>query len=480
MGLWKMAGNTQDKVVRDQMLRGMKNGETLTESLAGRGTGSIFFKKVGATVTAYYRWNLNKVPGQLSIGQYASTPPGMRLTDIRDEAKRLAQILKEHGNPKEYLARQKAEKEAQLQAEAMASDARSKLGTFKDLLDDYVADMSERGRVKTDQVARMFQMHIHNHFPTLASKLAKEITEEDIYDVVTAVMKRSPANRGKGRTTKAPKTSMRSTADTLHTYLCAAFENAKTSQHSLKRKRKLSKKFDIVYNVAAAIGSLDDVYEGNTESLEQHELGELLRYLDTLPERHRAIALAPIYFGGQRLIMMTALEWRHIDDQGFFIFDKKGKRTKPLPHFLPWTEKTREIMAPLLQLQTCEAGPFAIADKNLITSNAASKFYSHAGKELSKAGKTMKFTWENVRVSAETLMAGIGIGPDVRAHLLSHGRSGVQSKHYDRNTYLKEKTDALLRWGEYLDDLKAGKIREGIRIFNIKELRDGADADVSD
>lgn len=477
-----MAGNTQDKVVRDQMLRGMKDGETLTESLAGRGTGSIFFKKVGATVTAYYRWNLNRQPGQISIGKYASTvnSTGMRLTDIRDEAKRLAQILKAHGNPKEYLSRQKAEKEAQLQAEAMASDARSKLGTFKDLLDDYLADMSERGRVKTDQVARMFQMHIHDHFPTLASKLAKEITEEDIYDVVTAVMKRAPANRGNGRTTKAPKTSMRSTADTLHTYLCAAFENAKTSAHSLKRKRKPSKKFDIVYNVAAAIGTLDDVYEGNTESLEQHELGELLRYLDTLPERHRAIALAPIYFGGQRLIMMTALEWKHIDDQGFFIFDKKGKRTKPLPHFLPWTEKTREIMSPLLQLQTCKDGPFAIADKNLITSNAASKFYSNAGKELSKAGKTMKFSWENVRVSAETLMAGIGIGPDVRAHLLSHGRSGIQSKHYDRNTYLQEKTDALLRWGEYLDELKAGKIRDGIRIFNIKELREGADADAKD
>lgn len=50
-----MAGNSQDKRVNDQRLRGLSDGGTLTESMLGRGTGSILFKKVGAVTTAYYR-----------------------------------------------------------------------------------------------------------------------------------------------------------------------------------------------------------------------------------------------------------------------------------------------------------------------------------------------------------------------------------------------------------------------------------------
>lgn len=479
-----MAGNTQDKRVNDQKLRGLKDGGTLTESLPGRGTGSILFKKIGAVTTAYYRWNLNKKPGQLSIGQYASTPSstGLKLAEIREEAARLAKILREHGNPKEYLARQEAEQEA----EAKAAEAESNFGTFKNLLDDYSADLLARKRVKAKEVARMFEMHVIEPFPLLAAKPARDITAEDIASILRRVLNSKPRSRGINNTTPAPATSMRSTTDTLHTYLSAAFELAKTDIASIESTIEDKKRYGIVFNVAAAVGGLRDVYLGDTESLEQHELGELLRYLDKLPERQRAIALAPIYLGGQRLKMLTSLEWKRTYQDGFMLIDKKGSK-KPRKHFLPLTRRVKEVMEPLLEMQICEFGPFSITE-NPVGSDYVSKFYSDAGKALSDAGLTRYFSWKNVRVSAETMLAGLGVTEEVRSHLLSHGRTGVQAKHYDRNSYLIEKTAALDLWGEYLDDLRVGKVRKDMIILSFSDIRstpnypadDGAAIDLDD
>lgn len=103
-----MAGNTSDKTVNDQRLRGLGDGEILTESILGRGNGSILFKKVGAVVTAYYRWTIDKKPGQLKIGAYALTKrsPGLNLQEIRDRAGDHVKVLKAYGNPKVYYASQ--------------------------------------------------------------------------------------------------------------------------------------------------------------------------------------------------------------------------------------------------------------------------------------------------------------------------------------------------------------------------------------
>ncbi|MDM8347692.1 hypothetical protein P8H27_02125 [Pseudomonas sp. sp1636] len=469
-----MAGNTQDKRVNDQQLRGLKDGGTLTYSLAGRGNGSILFKKTGSVISAYYRWNLNKKPGQLKIGHYSSTPPGMKLSDIRTEAGKLAKILKDHGNPKEYLASQASAAESKRIAEAKTAEAVSQLGTFKDLLDHYSADLLARGRVKAGQIARMFEMHVIEPFPELVAKPARYITDEDINSILDNVRASKPRNRGRNRSTKAPVTSMASTENTLHTYLRAAFESGISSRFSRNRKRQTvaPKRFGITINVAAAVGKMDDVYEGSTETLNQHEIGALLRHLDHLPERNRALALAPIYLGGQRLKMLMSLEWGHMYEDGILLFDKKGKRgSKPYPHFLPLTPRVLEILQPLLVVRTSDKGPFALS-KNLVRSDYAGKFYSEAGAKLHADGLTRDFSWKNVRVACESVLAGMGVTEEIRAHILSHGRkSGVQAKHYDRNLYYKEKFETLTAWGEYLDELRMGKIREEIKLANLHEMR---------
>lgn len=102
-------------------------------------------------------------------------------------------------------------------------------------------------------------------------------------------------------------------------------------------------------------------------------------------------------------------------------------------------------------------GPFSLTHNTTASPDTFSGVFIEAGRVLAGAGKTQPFTWKNVRVTAETLLAHQGVSAEVRAWLLSHGRSGVQAKHYDRYSYLPEKRAALEQWGRYLDKLAAGQ-----------------------
>ena len=49
------------------------------------------------------------------------------------------------------------------------------------------------------------------------------------------------------------------------------------------------------------------------------------------------------------------------------------------------------------------------------------------------------------------MLQKLGVDKEVRAHVLSHGRSrGVQGKHYERYDFLAEKRAALEKWADHL------------------------------
>jgi hypothetical protein len=68
------------------------------------------------------------------------------------------------------------------------------------------------------------------------------------------------------------------------------------------------------------------------------------------------------------------------------------------------------------------------------------------------------FQQRDLRRTAETMLQKLGIDKEVRAHLLSHGRTqGVQGKHYERYDFLKEKREALEKWARHLGRIIGGK-----------------------
>src|SRR5690606_13925099 len=103
---------------------------------------------------------------------------------------------------------------------------------------------------------------------------------------------------------------------------------------------------------------------------------------------------------------------------------------------------------PLLQRREAKpcklAGPFALSARPL-SPDTALKIFSDLGSELAEKGLTRRFTWRTMRATIETHLAELGTDEQRRAWLLSHGRSGVQAKHYDRYSYVAEKSEDLAR-----------------------------------
>lgn len=436
----------------------MPPASKLTESLPGRSRGSLLFKRSqNGAISAYFRYRLNGKDTMISLGQYRLTvrAPGLTLSELRDKAAEMALIASEHGDVKGYLAAQTAEEKAQRQAVALAEQIATRQGSFEDLLNAYVEDLTARGRVKAEEVGRLFQTHVIEHHPVLMVRPAKSITGEDIHVVMSALLARKPKGRGIGNKAKTASTDMRSTAASVHRYLKAAFNYASKAHLSLDRDVSGSKIFDIGVNPATRIPTLANTCGGQTESLTPEEFGELLRHLDTLPPRETAICKGLIYLGGQRLEQMLRVTWEETSEDLLHLTDGKGKKAKAWDHLLPLTDRIKQILKPLFE-DEIGPGPFCIG-RRCIRPDTAGKRFSDAGKILNRDGKTRYFSYKNVRVTAETLMALLGISKETRSWILSHGRSDVQSVHYDRYSYLPEKHAALELWGKYLDCLHEGK-----------------------
>ena len=68
-------------------------------------------------------------------------------------------------------------------------------------------------------------------------------------------------------------------------------------------------------------------------------------------------------------------------------------------------------------------------------------------RKMVKAGTAREqFQLSDLRRTAETWLAKMGVSKETRARLLSHGISGVQDRNYNQYEYLDEKRAALAAW----------------------------------
>jgi len=70
------------------------------------------------------------------------------------------------------------------------------------------------------------------------------------------------------------------------------------------------------------------------------------------------------------------------------------------------------------------------------------------------------FSMRDLRRTAETHMAALGISSDVRAQIQSHGLGGIQARHYDRHDYMPEKRVALALWMKRFRNLSTASQRK--------------------
>ncbi|AZD91073.1 MULTISPECIES: site-specific integrase [Pseudomonas] len=435
-----------------------------SEPIGSRGKGTLTLeRKTAGFINGYYRERTNAGDKRIALGTLAKNPrpdtSEMDLDTMRLAALRMATASIAAGGLEKYLQQESAQKAAaaaELERVAAQAALEARRGTFGDLLDTYVEHLEKAGKVSHRAVANQFKAHIKDYHPELILRPAALIEPEDIQFILSGVLGRKPKGRGVGNhAAGGASNDMRSICNNLRLSLQAAFSHAVKAHLSPERIAHSGKVFAIQANPVRDVPAVHGAKRANTESLTPTELGELLRYLDKLPEPKRAITNALIYFGGQRMTQLCAVPWTAVTDDTICLLDAKGRKEQAWEHLLPITERISEILTPLVE-HRIGAGPFAFSEDSTASTSTIIKTFSEAGRELATSGKTRTFTYRNVRVTAETLMAHQGISSEIRAWLLSHGRSGVQSKHYDRYAYLPEKRAALERWGRYLDTLAKG------------------------
>lgn len=432
-----------------------------------RGQGRLRLRvSASGGVAYYYRYSLDGQQAQLRISE-------ADLTLARAKAAEYTKLYQDgHRDLHTYLEQIQEEAEAHREAGRREREARARQGTFAQLLDAYTADMDRRGKTSVKEVRGSLALNVLGAFAGLAAKPAKDITASDVSDILRHCLNRPVASKGRGRKlTPASATNgkLRQTAK-LRAYLQAAF--AFGLGFDLNPLRPVEAVlFGLTANPVRDVPTIEGADRAETWALSKDELKAVLAAIEALPERHRAIAKSMLYLAGQRTEMLTRVTWAdfYSDDEHGPVMQlvdlKGGNGSLPRLHLLPMTERLTRILAPLSALYGSGApGPFTLRGERHATPGALQGIWRDMGNDLAAAGKARRFTWLNIRVSVETHLAKLKVSEERRAWLLSHGRSGVQAKHYDRYSYLPEKRQDLEKWARYLDGLLSGEAGKVVSI----------------
>ena len=408
---------------------------------APRGEGRLIVRVHSSGLKEfYYRTRSAGIDQLLRIGRFEQThgDGGMSLAAARSELAKLVALQRSTGDAKAELARRKAEAvEAQ-----NARDRAARLGTFEQLLDAYVADLRARGRVSARAVESTFNRDVKKKFPDLCRSLAKSITPRDIQEILAQLVRRG----------------LRRGVNLLRTYLSAAFQHGGKADHDPTRLDANGATFEIDSNPVHLVPRKAEFEVVGERTLSQKELARYWHGMDEVLPIARAFLRLDLTLGGQRGVQLLRPTWHEydFDAKTVLLKDSKGRGSLARDHLLPLPDLALEVLAPLRLQNDEESGPFQSRNRKRLHPSTVSKVVNEiwmtlAREDCDKGEKPIeRFSFRDIRRTCETQLASLGVSRDIRAQLLSHGRSGVQARHYDRYAYLKEKRLALILWNRHL------------------------------
>jgi integrase len=158
---------------------------------------------------------------------------------------------------------------------------------------------------------------------------------------------------------------------------------------------------------------------------------------------------------GQRREEVAAMRWPELDlDKGFWALP--ASRTKNArPHDVPLSQPTIEI----LQDQVRQPGREFVFGEGTGPFQGWSKAKSALDNRLQEAGMTAPWRLHDLRRTAATGMANLGVQPHVVEAVLNHAsghKAGVAGV-YNRSSYAAEKSAALTLWASHVMTLVEGE-----------------------
>jgi integrase len=448
------------KEIPSAVKRALQSGRDvwLTDT-AARGKGRLVCRctSAGSAILMYRYTAPDGSRHVIRIGNYdAEGRSGLTLERARDEAGKLAKRYQDgDGNLRDEL-REEAEAKATAKEVAKvaleAAERREKRGSLTALLDVYEKTLA--GRSSGPDATNIFKLHLRSTHPDLCSKPAANVEPKEIRDVLAVLVA-----AGKRRT-----------AAKLRSYLAAAYNVALRAELDASAPAGMSD-FDVKANPAAAVAAIKDSMTPRERALTLPELTAFWKRARKLTESPARDALqACVLLGGQRPAQVLRLTPADVDMSAGTVTlrDKKGRNRHanprrhvlPIPtELLPIIKRRSEACADPEQLIFGGTHPQTLSD-----------LVGEMAKAMNEADELDRglFQMRDLRRTAETHLAALGVSTDTRAQLQSHGLGGIQARHYDRHDYMQEKRDALALWAQRLKARPAAK-----KAANVVPLRRG-------
>lgn len=392
-------------------------------------------KQTSGAVGLYWRYSIGAKSERVSIGLYDSSAPPKSLTPTATgfsiaaairQAETLALEHHQHrddgGRPALLAARSEA-KEA-----AAAAKRRAAHNTLRNLLTAYCDHLESLGRRSHRDARGIFQLHVFNAWPRIAALPAKDVTGEQVAD-----MMRKLIEAGKGRS-----------ANKLRSYARAAYQTAKAA-NSKPSIPVLFKAFEISTNPVADTEPDEAQNRPDKRPMSAEELRVYWGIVKAMPGFKGALLRLHLLTGGQRIEQLVNLRTVDVQADRILLFDGKGRPGRPpRPNMVPLTAGAARALS-----ECAPVGVFALSTEDGVTHVAATTLSSWGAAAAGTA--VADFQAKRIRSGVETLLASAGISQDIRGRLQSHGISGVQARHYDGHDYLAEKRAALETLEKLLD-----------------------------
>lgn len=394
---------------------------------APRGEGRLIVRVLpNGTKEFFYRYRTGDLDKTLALGRYDPTGRnGKTLGAIRGELRDRRKVQRDTGDVKEHLI-----------AEARAVEVEKRRGSLEQLLGAYVESLKARGSSSWKATEGIFRKHIIKPFPTIAAQKANEIEPGDIQRILSRMVKA-------GVTRQVNKT---------RSYIGAAFTFGGRADHDPRTMAKEGVLFALKANPVALVPVIQAFERTGERALSDDELREYWKALDELPLAQEAALRFNLALACQRPTQLLRARWPDYDfvQNTVLLRDSKG-RGGSRDHLLPITPFALEQLKPMRELNRGAPGPFSSDGKRPLVIETLSGAVAEISKTLKKSSKIPAFQQRDLRRTAETMLQQLGVGKEIRAHLLSHGRSkGVQGRHYERYDFLTEKRAALETWAQHI------------------------------
>jgi len=419
-------GRTDARPLTDLAIKNLKAGESRTDGALPVGNGRLVVscsKARGQLRRVWtFRYRKEALRGELKIGEH----PALSLEHARKEARSLLELVRLGNDPKVARIESRLTNiEATRQIVA--------LGSFGAMLDAYVAYLVRSGKESAHDVAAIFKRHVSDPWPDLVKLPANRIAPETIRDILARLVR-----KGIGRQTNV-----------LRSYLQAAFTHGAHSDLDPRRAAVDSAVFKLTGNPVALLPRIQEFESTRDRILSDDEFRHLWAKLGDIRLEMAHTIRCEVLLGGQRFLQLLRATWADYDIKArvLRLADPKGKRTTAIPHVLPVSKRVAALLGALRALNGDGEYIFSTTGGiKPIHHTSLPPVFADIGKTVpaKKRAGVDPFQGRDIRRSVETRLQALGVSREIRAQLLSHGRTtGVQQKHYERHDYLIEKAQAL-------------------------------------